>query len=64
MITISNALTSALAVLQTQQAGHVMSLPATASKGVDLDAFSAKHGLAWWVNGKTLTLRLLPEDGK
>lgn len=65
MITASNSLIHALAFLQTQQAGHCMSMPSsvTAAINVPLAEWCEKNGLAWWVNGKTLTLRML-DDGE
>jgi hypothetical protein len=61
MITISNALLAALAFLQTQQSGHVIHMPASAAQRLNLSEWCAKNGLAYWINGKTLTLRLLAD---
>lgn len=63
MITASNALIHALAYLQAQKAGHTMSMPASYTKALDmpLAEWCQKNGIAWWINGKTLTLRLLAD---
>lgn len=63
MITVKNALVHALAYLKTQQAGHRMSMPVsvTESLQVPLAEWCEKNGLVWWINGKTLTLRLLAD---
>lgn len=63
MITLSNALINSLAYLQTQQKGHKIFLPKKAADGVDLKSWCAKHGLSYWINGRTLTLQLR-QDGE
>ena len=65
MITASNALIHALSHLQAQQAGHCISMPVrvTAALNIPLSEWCQKNGLAWSIDGKTLTLRLLA-DGK
>lgn len=62
MITVSNALVSALAYLQAQQAGHTIKMPAAAANGVDLPAWCEKHGLSFAISGGKLTLQLR-QDG-
>ena len=49
MIALANALTSSLAYLQCQKAGHTMGLPLNAAKG---------YNLSYWISGKRLTLQL------
>lgn len=63
MITVQNALIHALAYLQAQQAGHTMSMPARVADVLDvpLAEWCQKNGLAWWINGKTLTLKLMAD---
>lgn len=63
MITVKNALVHALDYLKTQQAGHCMSMPARVTDALDemLGEWCQRNGLAWSINDKTLTLRLLAD---
>lgn len=58
MITVANALLAALAYLQTQPAGHTISMPTKCCKREEIADWCEKHGLRWWINGPTLTLQL------
>lgn len=57
MITISNALTSALAHLLTEEPGHRISMPASCAKTVeDIEEWCEKNGLQFKIEKEKLIL--------
>jgi len=59
MITIGNALTAALAHLQTQGAGHSITIPCSVFGNVSsIDSWCLKHGLIHSKQGRFVTLEI------
>jgi uncharacterized protein (DUF2237 family) len=59
VITLSNALTAALAHLQTQGAGHSITLPYSAFGNVSsIDSWCLKNGVTYSQEGRFVTLEI------